>query len=313
MNETDNTKNDLRDRLGRNLNEHGYSFHQSLLKAIKNLDPKILGWKFEVSEFPVEVRGKGTRIDFILKRFQTERSGNWLNDNQTTLLVAECKRANPAFSNWCFVKIPFLFNRSDDAMIFEEVHPVSRSTRESGGYHVPNLGMSKAQSKHRKLYLSLSKYHIGIEVKKISEKGNSATSDPGKGAIEQAATQICLGLNGLVNHLAIHDDIWNKNPPVSIIPAIFTTANLWVSDADLSEADINTGNIDISNYAFKEVPWLFYQYILSPGIRHNLRSLRAKNTFSDFLEADYVRTVLIVNSAGLAKSIQLLSSLDFEP
>lgn len=52
-----------------------------------------------MSEFPVESE-KGTRVDFVLERKAS-------NSYKRLFLVAECKRANPATANWCFVKSPY--------------------------------------------------------------------------------------------------------------------------------------------------------------------------------------------------------------
>ena len=68
------------------LNRHGYGFHYSVLQRIGGL--RRSGWRFEVAEMPVEVQGMSTRIDFILRRFNTH-----------LYLLAECKRVNPALSN----------------------------------------------------------------------------------------------------------------------------------------------------------------------------------------------------------------------
>ncbi len=78
------------------LARHGYGFQFAFTKLAADLSradrsPGIL----PVLEFPVEVRGAGTRIDII---FQHKVAN--------ALLVCECKRVNPAFGDWCFVRQP---------------------------------------------------------------------------------------------------------------------------------------------------------------------------------------------------------------
>src|SRR5579872_5212238 len=80
------------------LNRHGYSFQYAVInKAKEAFEQGASAWGFMVAEFPVQSPEKDTRIDFILK-----------HTRNPIHMVAECKRANPALSNWCFVKAPFV-------------------------------------------------------------------------------------------------------------------------------------------------------------------------------------------------------------
>lgn len=84
------------------LNRHGYGFQFSVLKKADELArQRKSAWDFEVCEFPVE-GGPGTRIDFVLSRPPRRGDGS-----KYYFLIAECKRANPALSNWCFARAPF--------------------------------------------------------------------------------------------------------------------------------------------------------------------------------------------------------------
>jgi hypothetical protein len=78
------------------LNSHGYGFQYSVLKEVARLayEVRSASWIPKVPEFPVEVQGHDTRIDFILKHARLP-----------FYLVAECKRANPSLANWCFAKM----------------------------------------------------------------------------------------------------------------------------------------------------------------------------------------------------------------
>jgi len=72
-------------------------------------------------------------------------------------------------------------------------------------------------------------YQIAIEVK--SDK----TGDPsgnGRGAIEQAAGQVMRGSNGLIESLLKFSKLVDDPKGCDLIPVIFTTANLWVSNVD---------------------------------------------------------------------------------
>lgn len=296
------------------LNEHGYSFQQSVLKKILNLRAEgKSGWFFQVSELPVEVRGKGTRIDFILQRDKIKEGACMLKDDQTTLMLTECKRANPAYSNWCFAKSPYLFRGQSDQLIglvFEEINRYSEVTKNQDGEPVEMC--NKVTCSHRMLLRALQNvYHIAVEVKN-NAKGNCVSSDPGKDAVEKAASQLCQGLNGMVNFLVHHERLWEKNPPVTLLPVIFTTANLWASDADLSEADLETGDLNFTDHGFTQVPWLFFQYHLSPGIKHAVPSLPPqRSSLSNILQAEYIRTIPIVSSTGVEDFFSHATTLDF--
>jgi hypothetical protein len=81
------------------LNRHGYGFQFSVLKKADELRKQGRSmWRLEACEFPVEVQGAGTRVDFVLER------GDHGSRRRPLYMLAECKRANPALSNWCFVR-----------------------------------------------------------------------------------------------------------------------------------------------------------------------------------------------------------------
>ena len=72
----------------KNLNRHGYGFHYRVLHEVERLyNERKSYWRFEAAEFPVEVQGHGTRIDFVLS-----------SNSKSIYLLAECKRADPALN-----------------------------------------------------------------------------------------------------------------------------------------------------------------------------------------------------------------------
>jgi hypothetical protein len=85
----------------------------------------------------------------------------------------------------------------------------------------------------------------------------------------------------------------------AFLPVIFTTANLWVSDIDLSVADINSGNIEVPPGKLVQKEWLFYHYSQTPDISHTLSGFSEIHELSDALYLDYTRTIPIVNAAGI--------------
>ena len=76
------------------LNNQGYGFQYAVINKVQELARNNESpWISPVPEFPVEVQGYGTRIDFVLR-----------NKHHPYYLIAECKRANPSLSDWCFIK-----------------------------------------------------------------------------------------------------------------------------------------------------------------------------------------------------------------
>lgn len=288
------------------LNEHGYSFQQSLLEKTQELySPGRFGWSFEVSEFPVEVRGRGTRVDFVLRRHANGQS------DQTVFMIAECKRANPAFSNWCFAKSHYSFrgqSKDSEYLLFESLN--NGSPKDVNGI------VDDVVCGHKTiLQESKNVYHEAVAVKGDAKiKGNCFSSDPGSDAIERAASQVCQGLNGFINFLTLKRSVWQPKPPAILIPVIFTTANLWASDVNLSGAALDTGNLTLENSDLKKVSWLLYQYSLSPGIKHGVPSAPPRtNSLSDILQAEYIRTIPVVSPRGIEAFLEYAAKLDFNP
>src|SRR4051794_9018628 len=79
------------------LNRHGHPFHYRMVQEAANaFKSKNSTWRLAACEFPVRVRDHDSRIDFILRSL-----------HGLTLLIAECKRVNPAMGRWCFARAPF--------------------------------------------------------------------------------------------------------------------------------------------------------------------------------------------------------------
>jgi hypothetical protein len=269
----------------RALNDNGYGFQYSVLNRAKNLfESGKSAWGFEAAEFPIEVKGKGSKIDFILK----------LKSSPFVFLLAECKRANPAYSTWFFARAPFVMrNREQNYSYIECVTHKQLST------------IDFLESSVRKAVLDQDVYHIALAVK-TGLKGTS-TGDV-KDAIEKALTQICLGLNGQVEFFKSHINMLETGASALFLPVLFTTAELWTTDVDLSQADINSGEIHIDTESVSKRPFILFQYNLSPGIKHEV----VTNTWqsnNSIMENYYVRTVAIVNPTGIDEFLQWSSSI----
>jgi hypothetical protein len=266
----------VKKRLEEALNCGGHSFHNAVLKRMGELfDANTSLWYLEATEFPVQAQGSGTRIDFVMKR----------RGRIEFYLLGECKRANPALSDWCFAKASFVHHErspGDEPLLLERI------TKQPG--KSPNVASVKSMRLP-------SAYHLALELK-TDLKGDSSGN---RGGIEEAATQVCRGLNGMVEALIQHHKYLFTSEPLDIflLPVIVTTAQLWVTDADLSSTDLATGNIDLSGTGFRQVEWLIYQYPQSPGLKHGYLPDPYPKTLGDSMDAQFIRTIPIVNSTGI--------------
>lgn len=265
------------------LNRHGYGFQYSVIQKLYELNRTgKSNFIFQTVEFPVEIHGVGTRIDFIL----TKRA----NDRPPFFVLVECKRANPRLSNWCFVKAPYTNRKSSG-----KSEPVYME-------HIELHGSDSSAFAKPRSYVD-DVYHIGIEVR-ANATGDSG-GESGR-AIEDAASQVLRGLNGYVQTIFSNRQLLGSFKNADLLPVIFTTAQLYTSSANLTNANIETGNIDLEGSIMQRVPFLFYQYNLSPGIKHLYSPQYRPADLSDLIATEYIRTIPIVNSEGTEAFINWL-------
>ena len=269
------------------LNRHGYGFCYAV---IQHIGSNPLGWQFEVAEFPVDVQGKGTRIDFILRH----RASN-------AFVVAECKRANPATANWCFAKAPRSSLRSQDELKFAVLERIARSDPSHPFRRVVDTRYTERL------------YHVAKEIRtgKKGESGGKNTDE-----IEGAVTQVLRGMNGLAEWTARNPGVLgdlSDREVADFLPVIFATANLHTTDVDFSTTELETGNVDLSQHALQPADWLHYQYYQSPGLLNTLESGGERaSELAKALQAEYARTITIVSPSGiddfLGRTSQMLGS-----
>jgi hypothetical protein len=285
----------VRNSFQKALNRHGYGFQFGVLKIAEELAKKVdederSKWTFLFSEVPVQVQGFGTRIDFVLSRHRSLSSSPFLH------LVCECKRANPALSNWCFIRAPRTRrNQSNgaDPLMLETI--------------IQNSGVQLFKIIATKDTLVKDAYHFGVEVRAARQGDDKGES--GK-AIEDAVTQVLRGLNGYLEMLAQHTQLV-EGTITYLLPVVFTTAQLWVSKADLGLAELATGDLDLSDDEFESVPWLWYQYHMSPGLKHSsISQPKDQIKIEEFIESNYIRTIAIVSASGMEEFL-LHTSADF--
>ena len=259
------------------LDAHGYGFQYAVLSTAHELATSgWTQWRFDASEFPVQVQDATTKIDFILRLGDTN-----------TCLVCECKRANPALARWCFVRAPYERRDYSEELLIEKVtsHSVLGTPEATAHIFAHNP----------------EPYHVGIEVKTTS--GGEPT-DKGRGAIEEAAGQVLRGTNGLVDLLQLKRDLFDGLKPWFFIPAIFTTAELFVSDVLLHRSDLETGKAKWSGTTLNRKEWIALNYHVSPGLKHHVPPALRSTNLSSLLRSEHTRTIFIVNAKGAASFLK---------
>jgi hypothetical protein len=91
---------------------------------------------------------------------------------------------------------------------------------------------------------------------------------------------------------------------VVLLPVIFTTANLWTSDIDISAADLGTGQLPATP-KIRPAEWLYYQYPVSPSMKHQaIADKRRPPELEELLEPEFLRTIVIVSATATAKFLK---------
>lgn len=257
--------------LQRVLDTHGYGFQYAVLRrAQESVYVGDSRWSFEAAEFPVEVQGQSTRIDLVLK-----------HGTVPVYLVGECKRVDPALADWCFAKAPYTRRnpQSSEPIIVDRV-------RRYGGRIFAGV---------ETLDRIAHAYRVAVELR-TDQKGDGSGSSK---AIEGALTQVLRGSNGFIEFLARNAHLLADKTHACALPVIFTTAQLWTTDAKLDEAEIGTGHLVIKPDQVQRAPWLVYQYHPAPSLKHTQGNDANISNLGAALETEFTRSVVIVTAGGI--------------
>jgi hypothetical protein len=261
----------LSDQVRKELDLHGHAFTFAVLQRIDRLQNRAK-WTRDVQEFPVEVQGAPTHIDFVLR-----------NNDWGAAMVAECKRCDTI---WIFARDPVASGKQ--RLVFEGL-----VAKEGALYGTIEPEPGDALYSNRV-------YEVGIESPRSAKN------------LEKAITQVCRGVNGLMGLLSRRLGALQPFQRASLVsptlvefvPVIFTTARLAATDFKLSDADLVTGRLPVEGFAARDIPWLFLRYNLSPTLRHDLPMTSRARTglaadLKDILALDYSRMIAIVGAGGI--------------
>jgi hypothetical protein len=138
-------------------------------------------------------------------------------------------------------------------------------------------------------------FHIGLPMKSRDPKGDSSNS---RNAIEDAVAQVCRGLNGIIEILTSKKELLSQER-TRIFPVIFTTARLWTSECELSSAKIEDGTLELPEEDLCEQDWIYYQYHMSPGLKHSAPLGQHPTRLWELLGYEYIRTIPVVTAGAI--------------
>jgi hypothetical protein len=271
---------DISARLRKVLNTHGHGFHYAVVRKAEELFSSNRSiWLFDAVEFPVVTQDSVTHIDFVLR-----------SRNDRTILVGECKRADPAKAIWCFAASPYTRrNGPENELIIDHLQFQHYRTIIHKPHHT---------------YTQRGVYHLGFELRDNSKKGDG--SGQSSAAIDQAVTQVLRGTSGLIDHhssISDWDDTDQKpTKAVRFLSAIFTTAQIWTTDADLSQADLETGDFSTNSIQANRTDWVWFNHNRSPKLKPKLSLERVGGVLSDLsvdLPHQFTRSIAIVSTSGI--------------
>jgi hypothetical protein len=148
-------------------------------------------------------------------------------------------------------------------------------------------------------------YQLAFELR-TNQKGDGL--EQSNAAIDKAVAQVLRSTSGLINHLSTSTKFLDEaSGVVTVIPTVFTTAELWTTEVDLANADLESGNLLINSLDIKRKDWIWFSHNRSPALEaeadlnrpdKNVSPL-GTNRFSDDLRRLFARTVAIVSPTGI--------------
>jgi hypothetical protein len=205
-------------------------------------------------------------------------------------MIAECKRVDPAKALWCFAKTPYTWrNANPDELAFDELEVQANKQMNRRAHFA---------------YARQTVFQLGFELK----TGQTGDGFGQSRAINDAITQVLRGKSGLINHLcesirtADHRSLGIESiRTIRFIPVIFTTAQIWVTDVDLTDADLNTGNL-VNQVEAKATDWIWLTHNQTSNLRPEFywqQERSALDGFSCDLRREFARSIAIVSPSGV--------------
>jgi hypothetical protein len=286
------------------INIHGIFFERWCQKTIIESP----NWQVKSTNYPVEfppsngfVRGKDSRLD-IRAEFR--------NDELVLTLLIECKKNNPEFINWIFFP-HYKFGMMD---VIPTINCISNAFVEPPNHswqctslltRFPSIFKVTDEAREtRGSYLEFKSK--GKNLDQLTKTSNTAITD--------ASMQIALASKAIfleeINFSKVLADAQPKQAmPYKhqlFIPAIVTTAKLFVCNFNTTDVSGSTGEIPLDKANIEEYPYLLFEYAM-PCYLHSrpldLVSALSTGGLEQFMRMD----ILVINSMHFS---QVLSTLE---
>jgi hypothetical protein len=292
---------ELQEVLFNALNEHGFLFQEKCAQEIQY--STNTGWSLHVTEHPVSLKGKDTRIDIVIR---DESSA----ENYEVYGLIECKRVDPRYKCWLFGKSLY------EASVPAKAQIIKVERKEKNYRKRRDLLARPVQYVPIRMPFNIDAHLIDnwwVEVNLESSK-NKRISDPQP--IEDVFHQICTGIGGLaveqvrqrIRTLGDFDEYIPEPTDfeVYLVPIIITTAPLYVTAYDISDVDIKTGNIDKGKVKFsfskaepELVNWVMVDYGAGASVTPDELYRNFHGTEPVDLEPYNRRSIFVVNSSHI--------------
>lgn len=270
----------------------GHGLKYSLLKLNEGLARRERSdWRFIASHFPVEARNRVTHIDLILQRWRPR-----------IYMLAHCKVADPLYQNWCFASAPRITAHYDDRLVLDCTHVDENE---------------QVQHYVRHSFTDRKFVHIGSEVR--SDSLEAGAEQQRSHAFRRAVAQANNWVSGIsktlasnINFFPREEEFFRRGRPRSIclLPVIFTTADIWVAEADLSSAAIESGRIDLAPSGLTKSSWVLYQEYTVREEKLSTLADEQPRALEELMEKQYVRTIPVVNPSGVAEFLHWASKFE---
>ena len=126
-----------------------------------------------------------------------------------------------------------------------------------------------------------------------------------------------VGVNGLITMLVSNAALLKSLTPIVLLPVVFTTADLYVTDARLNMANLTNGTVNENFYAEK-VQWLWFEHNASPDLIADVQrvGIAGVNELHHLLPHCHTRGLAIVGPTGIKPFLNiapLMFRKDLEP
>ncbi len=284
-----NLEQNLEQILFDGLNEHGFLFQEKCAEVLQHNADRTK-WVVHTREYPVSTKDRDSRVDIILRDASST--------SYEIYAIVECKRVNPTRGYWLFGN-PLLPSFSKPLLINlreEETSPTGR-----------HVGKHLTYAQLKLPFDDIATYLIDNWWLDISKKGKQKY-DASPRPIEDAFTQVCIGVSGIAQEQEIQ---WRKNPETFsalFVPVVITTAPLYVATYDLKDVDLVSGSINRDKVYFgprgqeaEKMEWLLVDYGASRSISPERLYEHVEGISPVELEEYHKRSIFVVNSEHIVK------------